>query len=90
MARTNADIIRAIGKWQAAGYVHPMTCRDEDCRAILDPVEFDGAIALECPACRKMQLKIPLFLLHPDLEKRLDALKAKIEAMKDAQKKDGP
>ncbi len=76
---TNADRIRAIKKWQECGYVHPLTCGGEDCRADLEPVEFDNAIVLECPACGKVQLKIPLFLLDPGLEAKLDELGKKLK-----------
>ena len=78
--RTNADIIRIVKKWQEAGFVHPLTCRDENCRADLEAVEFDNAVALECPACGKMQLKIPDAVLNS--EAQIDALAGQIGKMR--------
>lgn len=56
---TNAEIIAAVERWQAAGIVHPLTCGTASCRMDLQATERDGKVALTCPACDYVQDWIP-------------------------------
>jgi len=61
--RTNADIIRIVSKWQAAGFIHELTCRVDSRHEALVPVEREGRVVLACPTCGAVQEHIPAVVL---------------------------
>lgn len=56
--------IRSVLDWQQAGFVHPLTCGDPDCREDLLP-SLGGLpgrsphLLLLCPKCGRQQVHIP-------------------------------
>jgi len=73
---TNADIIRIVKKWQAAGFVHELTCRIDSTHDPLVPIEREGAVVLGCPTCGTAQERIPDFVLQSEaaLDRRVQEL----------------
>jgi hypothetical protein len=61
--RSNADIIRIVTKWQNIGMVHELTCAVDARHEMLEPIEHEGKVVLECPSCGAIQEKIPEFVL---------------------------
>lgn len=55
----NEDLIKNIALYQRCGFVHPLTCGREDCRADLIGVEEEGNVVLYCPHCGYVQRWIP-------------------------------
>lgn len=65
---TNEEKIRAIRRWQAAGYVHELTCRMDSSHEALVPLQVDEHVALYCLTCGDRQTEIPesVYHLHPN------------------------
>lgn len=64
--RDNQDIIRIVKKWQAAGFVHELTCRVDSTHEALIPIERDGKVVLGCPTCGTAQELLPKFVLESE------------------------
>jgi hypothetical protein len=65
---TKAEKIDKINQWQAATFVHKLTCGKNSSHKPLVPViDFDEVI-LECPDCDYIQERIPEVVLTCDLE----------------------
>jgi hypothetical protein len=62
---SNEEIIENVRKWQTCGYVHPLTCNDDKCRADLEPIELSGIVVLRCPVCGLIQDWIPEMCCKP-------------------------
>lgn len=62
-ARTNADIIRIVEKWQGAGLLHELTCRVDNRHQALVPIEREGKVILLCPTCQAVREDIPAVVL---------------------------
>lgn len=45
----------AFKRWQTEGRVHPWTCREDGCRAMLDMEIVSNAVTLRCYACGYVQ-----------------------------------
>ena len=57
------EIIRRIREWQAAGYVHPLTCGKDSSHPVLEPGLRDEKVVLFCPGCDYVQEHIPRAVL---------------------------
>lgn len=53
--RDNEALQSAFKRWQAEGRVHPWTCREDGCRALLDMEIVGNAVTLRCYACGFVQ-----------------------------------
>lgn len=65
-ARSNADIIRIVTKWQGFGFVHELTCRVDSRHAALVAIERHGKVVLDCPTCGATQDEIPEAVLNSE------------------------
>jgi len=60
MSKKNEEIIAGIKKHQTSRMVHPLTCGNAACRAVLEAFEDnDKKIKLGCPNCDYVQDNIP-------------------------------
>lgn len=73
---TPAEIIAKVRAWQAAGFVHELTCRNDSRHAALEAREVaNGAVVLFCPTCDYAQKHIPEVVLSDHLEQQRVGLK---------------
>lgn len=72
---TNAEIIAKVSAWQAAGFVHELTCGTDSRHASLVAKEIEGKVVLVCPTCDYMQQWIPEVCLSGALEDQRAGLK---------------
>lgn len=61
---TNERKIANVQRWQAASWMHPLTCGNDSGHANLEPVERDGKVVLICKDCPYVQEWIPTCCLH--------------------------
>jgi len=54
-------IKQQLEKWQAAGWVHPLTCGNDSNHGHLLPIIEDDKIILVCPDCDYRQVNIPAY-----------------------------
>jgi len=65
----NEQKIEKIKRWQTSGYVHELTCGNDDCRGILDAEIRNDEIVLFCPECNNYeQTFIPEAVFKFDVE----------------------
>lgn len=57
LARQN-DLMDRIKAWQAAGFVHPLTCGNDSDHRPLEPRISEGYALLECKDCGYVQTMI--------------------------------
>lgn len=57
---TNAEIIEAVRNYQAFPLVHPLTCGNDSMHEVLEPVEREGKVVLECRNCDYRQEHVPI------------------------------
>lgn len=72
---TNAEIIAKVAAWQAAGFVHELTCGTDSRHASLVAKEVEGKVVLVCPTCPYVQHWIPEACLSGALEDQRTMLK---------------
>lgn len=79
--RSNEDIIRIVGKWQANGLFHELTCGADSRHLPLEAVERDGKVVLVCPTCAWTQEHIHEAVLgaEPALDFSMQLLTAALE-----------
>ena len=63
---TNDEIIEAVLRWQSSKFDHPLTCQENRCHTKLLPVEMDGQVVLQCPACSCVERYIPEIVLKDE------------------------
>lgn len=63
----NLVIVNKVLTWQNAGYFHPLTCGNEECRCDLLPEIKGSEVRLCCPECDYTQ-DVPEFLLDFDID----------------------
>ena len=64
MAKTNAQIVAAVDKWQADPTLQPLTCKTDSDHGKLEPREIDGKVILACPTCGYRQTYIPWIVMY--------------------------
>ncbi len=72
---TNAEIIAKVQAWQAAGFVHELTCGVDSRHEALVPKEIDGKVVLVCLTCDYVQKHISEVCLSDALERQRATLK---------------
>ncbi len=75
MTLTNAEIIERINAWQAAGFVHELTCGVDSRHEALVAKEIEGKVVLTCVTCDYLQAHIPPVCLSDYVEQQRAALK---------------
>ena len=55
----NEEKIAAIGRWQDASVVHPLTCGMNSSHGDLRGEERGGEVFLVCPTCGRQQDRVP-------------------------------
>jgi hypothetical protein len=63
---TNDEIIEAVRRWQSSTFDHPLTCQQDGHHTKLLPVEMDGQVVLQCPACSSVERYIPEVVLKSE------------------------
>lgn len=66
---TNDEIIEAVLRWQSSKVDHPLTCQEDGHHTKLLPVEMDGQVVLQCPACSYVERYIPEIVLKDERRK---------------------
>jgi hypothetical protein len=64
MAKTNAQIIAAVEKWQSDPRLESLMCKVNSEHGKLDAREVDGKVILACPECGFRQTYIPWIVMH--------------------------
>jgi hypothetical protein len=66
--KSNQEKIETLKRWQAAGFVHPLTCLKDSRHPLPEPQEIKGEVVLVCPKCKSVQKNLPHSILELDPE----------------------
>lgn len=76
LIKATQENMRAVLDWQAAGFVHPLTCGKDSSHADLLPsVTRDGDLELCCVTCNYRQTFIPPSVVSPETKIYLDKMR---------------
>lgn len=76
ITREQVEIVARVMEWQAAEWVHPLTCGNDSHHRKLVPLLVGGDVGLMCADCDYVQRRVPLVCIAGPGKNPLAALSA--------------